>query len=99
MNVGAAPVSNGEAPELGEPSQRPPHLPAMPSKPFAAVDAASCDAREDPGDPICAALMATSAVAVTFVGVAFLQAPVGTTVGAAHPHTASSVGASVWLSW
>ena len=70
VNVGAALMSNGETAELGEPRQRPLHLPAMAPEPFAAVDAAPCDTR---GDPTGAAFTAASAVVIAFVGVELVR--------------------------
>ena len=70
MNVGAPLVPNGEAAELGQPRQRPFHLPAMPPEPFAAVDAAPCNARDDATG---AALTAAAAVVVAFVGVELVR--------------------------
>ncbi len=81
MNVGTALVSNGEAPELGEPRKGPLHLRPMPPEPFAAVDAASCDARDDATG---AALTAASEAIATFAGVELVLPAAGTTAGPAH---------------
>ena len=70
VDVGTPLMSNGETAELGEPRQRPLHLPAMPPEPLAAVDAAPCDTLDDATS---AALTAASAVVVAFVGVELVR--------------------------
>lgn len=70
MNVGTALMSNGETAGLGEPRRRPLRLRAMTPEPFAAVDAAPCDTRDDGTG---AAFTAASAVVMASVGVELVR--------------------------
>lgn len=63
-------MSNGEAVELGEPRQRPLHLSSMAPEPFAAVDTAPCDTRDDRAG---AALTVASSVVIALVGVELVR--------------------------
>lgn len=70
VHVGAALMPNGETAGLGEPCRRPLRLPAMAPVPFAAVDAAPCDTRDDPTG---AAFVAASGVVMASVGVELVR--------------------------